>query len=66
MSWIEIGWGMALLAAMWFVPIAAIRVMAYRSGTDATPGMRGVAVTTATLAAFSVLALLVLSALLAA
>lgn len=66
MGWMQIGWGMALIAAMWFVPVAAIRVMAYRSGVDATPGMRGVAITAATLAALSVLALVVLSALIAA
>jgi hypothetical protein len=64
MSPIEIGWGASLLMTMWFVPVAAIRVMAYRAGTDATPGMRGVAITGVTLAGISVLALILLTALL--
>ena len=66
MSWMQIGWAIALIAAMWFVPVAAIRVMAYRSGVDQTPGMRAVAVVASALAVTTVLALILFTLLIAA
>jgi hypothetical protein len=56
----------ALISAMWFVPIAAVRVLAWRSGTDATPGMRNVALVAVVGAVGSVLVLLAAAALLLA
>lgn len=66
MSTLQVVWAIALMSAMWFVPVATIRVLAWRSGTDATPGMRNVALVAVTGAVTATLVLLATTALLLA
>lgn len=62
MTTLQAAWGAALIASMWFVPVATIRVLAYRSGeVDHTKGMRTVAIIAAVGAVISVGALVVLT-----
>lgn len=65
MDALQAGWAAALVASMWFVPVATIRVLAYRSGeVDHTPGMRAVAIVATAGAVLSVGTLVVLTVLL--
>jgi hypothetical protein len=62
MTTLQAAWGAALIASLWFVPVATIRVLAYRSGeVDHTKGMRTVAVIATVGAVVSVGALVVLT-----
>ena len=63
MTTLHLVWAIALMSAMWFVPIATIRVLAWRSGTDATPGMRNVALVAVAGAVTAVLVLFATTAL---
>jgi len=67
MNGLEMGWAVSLMAAFWFVPVAAIRVMAYVSGDiDHTRTMR-ITATVATIGALvAVNTLVVLSVLMLA
>lgn len=47
MDALEIAWALSFIATAWFLPIGAIRMIAYVSGqVDHTPGMRRLAVAT--------------------
>jgi len=62
MTTLQAAWGAALIASLWFVPVATIRVLAYRSGeVDHTQGMRAVAIVATVCAAISVGALVVIT-----
>jgi Na+-driven multidrug efflux pump len=40
---LQIAWALCAMAALWFLGTGIIRLIAYRSGTDATHGMHNVA-----------------------
>lgn len=63
MDTLTVAWILCLVAALWLVGIGAVRVLAHRSGTDQTPGMRGVALTILVLGALALLAAVVLGAI---
>lgn len=47
MGTLEIVWGISVIVTFWFLPIGAIRMIAYASGeVDHTPGMRNLALAT--------------------
>lgn len=47
MDALEIVWALSFIATAWFLPIGAIRMIAYASGqVDHTPGMRRLAAAT--------------------
>lgn len=48
-------WLASIVAAVWFLTVGAIRFLAYRAGTDHTPGMRTVAVVALVLGGAAVL-----------
>lgn len=62
MDTLTVAWILCLVAALWLVGIGAVRVLAYRSGTDHTPGMRGVALTILVLGMLALVAAVVLGA----
>jgi hypothetical protein len=67
MSGLEIGWTISLMAALWFVPVAAVRVVAYLSDeVDQTHTMLIVAMVAAVAALLSVNTWVFLSVLLLA
>jgi hypothetical protein len=67
MSGLEIGWTISLMAALWFVPVAAIRVLAYvLHEVDHTRAMLVVAMVAAIAALLSVNAWVFLSVLMLA
>lgn len=59
-------WAVSLVAAGWFLPVGAWRMLAHRSGqVDHTPGMRMVAVLALGLGIVAVVSFLVLTVLIA-
>ena len=67
MSGLEIGWTISLMAALWFVPVATVRVVAYLSDeVDHTHAMLIAALVAAVAALLSVNTWVFLSVLLLA
>lgn len=67
MSGLETWWVISFMAAVWFVPVAAVRVLAYQSGqVDHTRTMRIVAMIAAGCALVSVNSVVFLSVLMLA
>lgn len=64
MSPLVASWIAAIVAAVWLLVVGAIRLLAYRSGTDRTKGMRGVAVMALSLGAVAALIAVILSVVL--
>lgn len=48
-------WIASVVAALWLLTVGAIRLLAYRGGTDHTQGMRNVALTALLLGAMAAL-----------
>lgn len=57
-------WLASIAAAVWLLAVGAIRILAYRSGTDRNAGMRGVAVMALSLGAIAALIAVILSVIL--
>lgn len=64
MSTLVAFWLASIAAAVWLLAVGAIRILAYRSGTDRTAGMRGVAVMALSLGAVAAIAAVILSVVL--